>query len=168
MGIGIGTVSVVLGILPCIHPPDAAHPLRFDFLLQRVSFPLCGTVLGVIPIAGGAYGIGVRRSRKIFHVVPPIETPKSNQIAARPPNSKAIVKSGVLPEITRTVSQNREEFSFETADHYKVRIYRQQIRDTNGLVIAIVSTLTKFLSASGMQCWDNLRGGHYAPVPTFR
>ena len=78
------------------------------------------------------------------------------------------MKSGVLPEITRTVSQNREEFSFETADHYEVRIYRQQIRDTNGLVIAIVSTLTKFLSASGMQFWDNLRGGHYAPVPSFR
>src|SRR5258708_4986405 len=71
VGIGIGTVSVVLGILPYIHPPDPAHPLRFDFLLQRVSFPLWGTVLGVIPIAGGAYGIGVRRSRKIFHVVPP-------------------------------------------------------------------------------------------------
>jgi hypothetical protein len=149
MGIGIGTVSVVLGILPCIHPPDAAHPLRFDFLLQRVSFPLWGTVLGVIPIAGGAYGIGVRRSRKIFHVVPPIETPKSNQIAARPPNSKAIVKSGVLPEITRTVSQNREEFSFDRYD-----VCREGYIDPGGTQIETWEG-TDSLLEEGSKAWKN-------------
>jgi hypothetical protein len=139
VGIGIGTLSVVLGILPYIHPPDPAHPLRFDFIFQKVSFPLWGTVLGIIAIAGGAYGIGIRKSRRAFSGVPPIDAPKPSPSTVKAPNSKPIAKAVVPQVATRLVSHNREEFSFETPDHYTVRIRRLKDRDTNGLVLSIVN-----------------------------
>jgi hypothetical protein len=137
VSLAVGLLSLAVGVISYIRPPDPAHPLRFDFLLQRVSFPLWGTVLGVIAIAGGSYGIGVRKSRKGLNLVLPVEPTATRSVNPRLPATQPSTKAIPAPLTARIVSQCREEFALETPDHYIIRIRRHLDRDTNGLVMSI-------------------------------
>ena len=144
VSLAVGLLSLAVGVISYIRPPDPSHPLRFDFLLQRVSFPLWGTILGVIAIAGGAYGIGVRKARKSSIAPLPIEKPSAKSIAPAnssptmtQPAEKPIAKATPSPTTSRIVSQGREEFALETPDHYTVRIRRHRDQTLNGLVMSV-------------------------------
>jgi hypothetical protein len=76
VSLAVGVLSLAVGIISYIRPPDPAHPLRFDFLLQRVSFPLWGTMLGFFATMSASSFFNPGRS-----MFPPEKPPSSYSVA---------------------------------------------------------------------------------------
>jgi hypothetical protein len=130
-----------VAVLAYLRPTDSAHPPHFDFLSRTLSFPMwVGAVMifGAVATSAWSFRLGMKRAT----ASPGLEPEKN---LSEPPKPRIFPALKAKPTLPATSTERKainhhasgETFTLEMPDHYAVRIYRQEIRDTKGLVIGI-------------------------------